>query len=322
MKIAVLIENTQRNSSILAEHGLSLYIETTNHKLLSDCGCTDAFLKNAVTLGIDLTKVDSVFLSHGHYDHSGGILPFSELNSNAPIYMQDKALCPYYHKTHSEERYIGIHPAIAELPQLSLLKGNTVIDDELSLFTNVTGRTLWPKGNLELKKKVTHDYEERKISLEQSMNTLNASDTSIKNNKKAALFIQDEFDHEQYLVITETSWQMNTNANIDTISSHSPNPTKVLISGCAHNGILNILEHYHSLYNSYPDAVISGFHMRKKTDYTEEDIATITETAHRLCKLPTTFYTGHCTGEFPFALMKEIMGEQLIYAHSGDIFYI
>jgi len=273
MKIITLMENTQKDDSILAEHGLSLYIETQKHKLLSDCGCTDAFIKNASVLGVDLSAVDSVFLSHGHYDHSGGILPFTKINNNASLYMQKKALLPYYHKTETEERYIGINPAIGDLPQLRLLNGDVIIDDELSIFGNVTGRELWPKGNLELKKKVGDD------------------------------FVQDEFDHEQYLVITEDS-------------------KKVLISGCAHNGILNILNHYYSLYNSYPNAVISGFHMKKKTEYTEEDIATIKETAKKLCNLPTKFYTGHCTGEVPFEIMKEIMGEQLTYIHSGDTLII
>lgn len=284
MKIITLMENTQNDPSILAEHGLSVYIETKNHKILSDCGCTDAFMKNAALLGVDLTAVDSVFLSHGHYDHSGGILPFTEVNVNAPIYMQEKAVLPYYHKTETEERYIGINTAIADLPQMKLLNGDVVIDEELAIFSNVTGRELWPKGNLALKKKVGND------------------------------FVQDEFDHEQYLIVSE---KCN-----DVVDKESLTTKKVLISGCAHNGILNILEHYHSLYASYPDVVISGFHMKKKTEYTEEDIATIRETAKRLQQLPTTFYTGHCTGDIPFQIMKEIMGEQLVYAYSGSIFTI
>ena len=270
MKIITLMENTTKSESIRAEHGLSLYIETKNHNLLSDCGCTDAFLENATTLGIDLQSVDAVILSHGHYDHSGGILPFTGINPDATIYMQEKALLPYYHKTNIEERYIGIDPAIGELSQLKTLIGDSVIDEELTLFTNVTGRKLWPKGNLELKKKVGDD------------------------------FVQDEFDHEQYLVITEEN-------------------KKVLISGCAHNGILNILDHYYHLYGAYPDAVISGFHMIKKDSYSDEDISTIKETAERLSKLPTKFYTGHCTGEEPYTMMKEIMGEQLEYVYSGSV---
>lgn len=268
MKIINLIENIQGSQDVLFEHGLSFYIETKTHKLLVDCGQTDAFSQNAVALGVDLKEVDSVFLSHGHYDHSGGILPFAEINPKADIYMQKKAALPYYHKTDDEERYIGIAPEISKLAQVKLVDGDRKIDEELFVFSNVKGRTLWPKGNLELKKK-TEDA-----------------------------FVQDEFDHEQYLVATEGS-------------------KRVLFSGCAHNGILNILGHYHDLYGNYPDAVVSGFHMKKK-EYTAEDDGLITETAKQLSEMPTQFYTGHCTGEYAFAIMKEIMGSQLTYVHSGD----
>ena len=288
MKIITLMENISKDENIRAEHGLSLYIETANHTLLSDCGASDVFIENAATLGVDLCKVDSVFLSHGHYDHSGGILPFVVINPNATIYMQEKALLPYYHKTSTEEGYIGIDPAIGELAQLNAVDGDAPIDEELSLFTNVTGRKLWPKGNLELKKKVGND------------------------------FLQDEFDHEQYLVITEKK-ELTTDNGCLNSSGKEFSTIRVLISGCAHNGILNILEHYYNLYGAYPDAVISGFHMKQKSGYTDEDIATIKKTATELSELPTKFYTGHCTGEEPFELMKEIMGEQLHYIYSGSI---
>ena len=87
MKIITLVENTVGNESCIAEHGLSVYIETEKHRLLLDTGQTDAVVTNAETLGIDLTAVDTVILSHGHYDHSGGILPFSEFNHTAQIIM-------------------------------------------------------------------------------------------------------------------------------------------------------------------------------------------------------------------------------------------
>lgn len=268
MKITNLIENIQGSQDVLFEHGLSFCIETSKHKLLVDCGQTNAFLKNARTLGINLKKVDTVILSHGHYDHSGGILPFTEVNSQADIYMQKKAVLPYYHKTAEEERYIGIDPRISELSQVKFIDGDSKIDEELFLFSNVTGRKLWPKGNLELMKKTE------------------------------STFVQDEFDHEQYLVVTEGK-------------------KHVLFSGCAHNGILNILDHYHELFGAYPDAVVSGFHMKKK-EYTTEDDDLIKETAKQLCSMPARFYTGHCTGEYAFALIKQIMGDQLTYVHSGD----
>ncbi|MBR2611157.1 NERD domain-containing protein [Desulfovibrio sp.] len=92
----------------------------------------------------------------------------------------------------------------------------------------------------------------------------------------------------------------------------------VLLSGCAHNGILNILDRYRELYGDAPDVVISGFHMKKTGEYTPEEIATIRETAQLLKQWPCLFYTCHCTGLAAYEMMKEIMGDQLQYLHCGE----
>ena len=65
----------------------NIYIETLKHKLLLDAGQTNAMIHNAEIVGADLSSVDTIVLSHGHYDHSGGILPFCEINPHARIYM-------------------------------------------------------------------------------------------------------------------------------------------------------------------------------------------------------------------------------------------
>ena len=130
MNVQILMEDTCGNTECVYEHGLSVYIETRKHKILVDTGATQAFLKNAQQMGILLAEVDTVVISHGHYDHAGGVLDFCKLNSKAKIYMQRAAGEDYYHG----ERYIGIDKRILDLPQLCLLEGDYRMDEELFLF--------------------------------------------------------------------------------------------------------------------------------------------------------------------------------------------
>ena len=298
MRITCLMENAIGNELCVSEHGLSLLVEMKDTTILVDTGASGLFLENAKKLGIDLEKVETVFLSHGHYDHGGGILEFCKINSTAKIIMQKSALGDYWHKSEHVEKYIGLDPRIKELNNLVLADGDfryskdgleyylknensdsnlkINLDSEKGIYVFTLSRKnqkelkCWPEGNLALKEKIENEY------------------------------IQDCFVHEQYIVIREQG-------------------KSILISGCAHNGILNILEEYQRKFEENPDVIISGFHMRKKNGYGKKDYDVIKETAEILKKTGILCYTGHCTGEEPYQMMKEIMGEQLQYVHCGDV---
>ena len=87
MKITILVENTPKDASIPAEHGLSFYIEGCGKRILLDAGQKSLFAENAARLRVDLAAVDFAVLSHGHGDHSGGLPAFRAANPAAPIYM-------------------------------------------------------------------------------------------------------------------------------------------------------------------------------------------------------------------------------------------
>ena len=74
LKITTLSENTADNLGLLAEWGLSILVETGETKILLDTGQTTSVTHNAKALGIDLRKVDKIVLSHGHSDHTGGLM--------------------------------------------------------------------------------------------------------------------------------------------------------------------------------------------------------------------------------------------------------
>lgn len=266
MRIITLMENTPGAPGCVHEHGLSLYIETDHHTLLLDTGATGAFADNAAVLGLDLSRVDTVVLSHGHYDHTGGVLRLARLAPAAQILLQRGAVRDFYH----EERYIGIDKGILQLPGLRLLDGDCRLDEELFVFTGITGRRFWPQSNRALR-------------------------VALPDGTR----VQDDFSHEQCLVISQAG-------------------RHILLSGCAHNGILNILDRYRQLFGTDPDVAISGFHMKQADPYTEAEWQTIEETGRALRQYHTQFYTGHCTGKPAQERLQQMLGDQLRALHSGE----
>ena len=113
MKITVLIEN-QPSGNLCAEHGLSLAIEYRKKHYLLDTGASDAFTKNAEKLGISLSEIDSAFLSHGHYDHSGGYEAFFAQNQKAKVYAKEEIQEACYSGSDSSRNYIGIPEELLE----------------------------------------------------------------------------------------------------------------------------------------------------------------------------------------------------------------
>ncbi|NLN93753.1 MAG: MBL fold metallo-hydrolase [Candidatus Hydrogenedens sp.] len=94
--ISVLCDNRALSSEFAAEHGLSFYINTPVGKILFDTGQSDVFLRNAKQLSCPLHKVQAVVLSHGHYDHTGGLALAGEILSQALHCFHPQALQKRY----------------------------------------------------------------------------------------------------------------------------------------------------------------------------------------------------------------------------------
>ncbi|MFH0785853.1 MAG: MBL fold metallo-hydrolase [Pseudomonadota bacterium] len=88
MKITTLIENSPgEHKALTHEHGLSFFIETDALRILFDTGQSGAFLANAELLNVDLLGLDSVVISHGHYDHSGGFRSLTERTTRFNLFL-------------------------------------------------------------------------------------------------------------------------------------------------------------------------------------------------------------------------------------------
>lgn len=255
MRITVLAENTAKDSTFEAEHGLSLYIETGSIKILFDMGQSDMFLRNAERLGIDIEKVDIAVLSHGHYDHTGGLEAFLNINKTAPVYLSKFAFEPHYNGT---EKYIGMNLNLMDNPRLIFTEDFTEIAEGITLHSCNNAEQKFHLGSFGL------------------------------TEKKEDSFIPDDFRHEQYLLIEEEG-------------------KKILISGCSHKGILNIVNWFDA------DILVGGFHFSKlPLDDKLKGYATY------LDGFATEFFTCHCTGTEQYEFMKKHM-KSLFYIKAGDI---
>ena len=93
-------------------------------------GQSDACIQNAQILGVDLSKVDIAVLSHGHYDHGGGLEAFLQINQKAPVYIHETAFGAYYNGT---EKYIGLNLSLLGNPRLISTKGSLQLTPNLFL---------------------------------------------------------------------------------------------------------------------------------------------------------------------------------------------
>lgn len=258
MELITLMENTASRPDLACEHGLSLYIEACGKKILFDAGQSDAFIENAAALGVDLKTVDLAILSHGHYDHSGGLKRFLELNDHAPLYLNERAFSDCWH---GEDHYIGIDQSLKSSRRIILTGDEYPLAEGLTLITCNAMERLYP---------------------------LSGKGLTIRSSGG---FSQDQFLHEHYLLIEE-------------------NGRRILISGCSHKGILNIMNWLK------PDVLIGGFHFMKMDLLADRDA--LKNAACLLNEFDTDYYTCHCTGVLQFELLREWMGERLRYLSAGD----
>jgi 7,8-dihydropterin-6-yl-methyl-4-(beta-D-ribofuranosyl)aminobenzene 5'-phosphate synthase len=270
MIIKVLSENTSASEKLGSEHGLSLYIETGTHNILFDMGASGLFAKNAEKLGVDLKKVDLAVISHGHYDHGGGLKTFLSINSKAKIYLHQKMFKKYYaNRPGGTKAYIGLDQNLLPNEQFVFCGDRLTIGKELELFSGVKAKRCVPSGNTDLFK------------------------------KDGDAFVQDDFEHEQNLII-------------------SNNGKTLLIAGCAHNGIINIINQFKVEKGCLPDYVIGGFHLYNHGTKQNESLDMVDEIGNFLLETHSQYYTCHCTGIESYNRLKVVMGENINYISTGD----
>lgn len=259
MKWTVLSDNRSDGGVLETEHGLSVLLETGQCKVLLDTGRSGIFMRNAKKMGISMEDVDYVFISHGHYDHAGGLKAFLEVNKRAKVIVSPHAIDGKYFSLRGH-----LHSLTAEWPvippeRLICVEQTSEIAEGMHVIADIGSAYPLPEANRHL--------------FVQGMN---------------GGMVPDDFRHE--LAFYADGF---------------------LFTGCAHNGLENILAAC-----PWPvRTVVGGFHLVDKHE-TREDLRAL---GKRLMKnYPTTeFYTSHCTGDGAFESMQEVMGGQLNRFYCG-----
>lgn len=139
-RITVVVDNTASGRGLLAEHGLAFWIEHRGHRILFDTGQGGVLAHNARRLDIPLETVDAVVLSHGHFDHTGGLAALSEKGTPFALFLHPAALAPRHSRPpDGPPREIGMPPPSVEAVRQNTRVVWTESPTELFPAVHVTG---------------------------------------------------------------------------------------------------------------------------------------------------------------------------------------
>ena len=225
-KWTVLSDNRSDDNRLSTEHGLSILLQTTNereqcdaciniaerggvrrsqtvrHKILLDTGASDVFIRNAEQLGIDLSDVDYVFISHGHSDHAGGLRYILEHNRQAKVIVSPDAMSGKFFSKRG-----NLHSITTEWPEtdedrLVLIDQTCEILEDLHAIAHIPQINPMPKGNQNLYvQDVNGDY------------------------------IHDDFRHELALYVDGLLFTGCAHSGLENILSACPWPVHSVIGG-------------------------------------------------------------------------------------------
>lgn len=267
-RITVLADDTVSARSARGEHGLCFHIEAGDRRILFDTGQGLVLADNAQALGIDLGAVDTVVLSHGHYDHTGGLpAVFAAARAPVAVHLHPDSLQPKYNKTRS----IGIPPAARDAlagPNVRLVPSREPAEVTPGLFR--TGEIPRPHP-------------------EESL---------------AEVFHLDPAGIVPDPLLDDQSLYFDT-----------PQGTVVLL-GCAHAGVIHILEHIQTLTGHRSiRAVLGGMHLGRATPARMQWVI-----GHLRRIAPRLLVPMHCTGPKAIAALWHEFPEACQPGGAGAVF--
>ena len=276
LKITTLIENMPDDAGILEfEHGFSVLIDQEGNRVQFDTGQTGAFVKNAEHLGLNLETLDAVVLSHGHYDHTGGMPTLLEnLKRKTPFYIGREFFLPKYKRLEDDSYKYNGNP----FPQELLMGKNSPAE--------------------------VHIVEDDVIVLSKTM-------VLFKNFSRVTDF---EKVNPKFYIKTDAGYEPDLFADEIALGIITENGL-VLVVGCSHVGIVNILEHVKQKMNLPVAAVLGGTHLVEAED------VRLTKTVEALKGYNIKkIAVSHCTGEEGIKRLRKEFPEVFVLNNTGTEF--
>jgi len=247
-RITTLVENTvPKGKGLIGEHGLSFYIEAGDRKILFDTGQGFALAKNAEAMGIDLSTVEVVVLSHGHYDHTGGLNALLSVNRRFKLYAHPEIFVEKFADRNGRVRPIGFAHTHKSLERMGI---QVVLDENpMEIVPGIT-----TTGEVPMKT----PYE-----------TIDSALVVRQGETLAPDPLRDDL-----------SLVLHTQKG------------RIILLGCAHRGVINILTHVQTLYGKTRLlALAGGLHLMGAA---ETRLKMIIESLEAFS--PELLAAGHCTG--------------------------
>ena len=245
---ALMDDRAGENLALVAEHGLSFYIEYEDKRFLFDCGASDMPLYNAHRLGVDLSGLDAVMLSHSHYDHSAGYRDLIEEGLGSPVLYTGQH---FFEKKYGKDgiRYTDLSAGFDEAFLREYGIEHHEVKGSLDVCPGVRLITDFPR------KYAFETIPERFV------------------RQTADGYVRDDFPDEICLTL------------------ETPRGVIVLV-GCSHPGILNIITHVKEVVDKPIAAVFGGTHLMEASE------ERINQTMEILRSMGVgTIGFSHCSGE-------------------------